>query len=208
MGFLSAFPVCAVGFTRAFPIGAAGFVRAFSTEGILAAGWDFNQVFWIGVALAAVIGMLFLTFAATKWLNKKFRFGGLYGVAKGIKIIESISVAQDKQLIIVRAGQKLMLLGVTPGSISKICDLVDDDLSDTSEEETQNATVFDNFKKVLAEKTGLFKNNPKRDDLASSAAESGERSGAEYGGRPETGIDEETDEETDKMIGREQKDDV
>jgi hypothetical protein len=52
-----------------------------------------------------------------------------------------------------------MLLGVTPGSISKICDLEEDDLAALSEEEAVNTGFFNNFKKVLADKTKAFGNS-------------------------------------------------
>jgi len=104
------------------------------------------------VSLLGVIGLIFLTYLGTKWLNKKFRFGGLYGTANGIKIVECIGIAQDKQLMIVRAGKKLMLLGVTPGSVTKICDLNEEDLEDLSEPKAADASFLSSFKKVFAEK--------------------------------------------------------
>jgi len=110
------------------------------------------------VSLLGVIGLIFLTYLGTKWLNKKFRFGGLYGTANGIKIVECIGIAQDRQLMIVRAGKKLMLLGVTPGSVAKICDLDEDDLVDLSEPQAVNTGFLSSFKKVFAEKNRALGN--------------------------------------------------
>ncbi|MCL2053631.1 MAG: flagellar biosynthetic protein FliO [Oscillospiraceae bacterium] len=119
---------------------------------------SFQDSLMIFVSLLGVIGLIFLTYAGTKWLNKKFRLGGFYGEAKGIKIVECAGIAQDKQLMIVRIGKKLMLLGVTAGSVTKICDLDEDDLAGLTETESAEDGFLSSFKKVFAEKNKAFGN--------------------------------------------------
>jgi flagellar biogenesis protein FliO len=125
-----------------------------SRSSILGAG----EIIGAFAALLGVIALIFITYAGAKWLNKKFRFGGPYGVAKGIKVVEYINVAQDKQLIIVRAGKKIMLLGVTPGAVTKICDLDEEDLETLPAEASAETGFLSGFKKVFAEKSKAFGN--------------------------------------------------
>lgn len=103
-------------------------------------------------SLLGVIGLIFLAAFGAKWVNKKFNYGNISSSSKGIKIIEAVGIAQDKQLIIVSVGNKYMLLGVTQASVSKICDL---DLSDIEEissaSKTEESAFLVNFKKAFSE---------------------------------------------------------
>lgn len=105
------------------------------------------------VSLLGVIGLIFLTYFGARWLNKKFNFGSTFGASSSIKIVECASVAQDKQLMIVSVGGKYMLLGVTPGSISKICDLDDYEITNNESSKSDESTFLANFKKAFAENT-------------------------------------------------------
>ena len=102
-------------------------------------------------SLLGVIGLIFLVYYGTRWLNKKFRSTGWNGLERGIKIIDCIGVAQDKQLLVVKVGKKGMLLGVAPNSITKLCDIDDDDISDMQRETEENSSVSfsESFKNVF-----------------------------------------------------------
>lgn len=105
-------------------------------------------------SLLGVIGLIFLVYYGTRWLNKKFRSTGWNGLERGIKIIDCIGVAQDKQLLVVKVGKKGMLLGVAPNSITKLCDIDDDDISDMQRETEENSSVSfsESFKKAFFKK--------------------------------------------------------
>lgn len=92
-------------------------------------------------SLLGVIGLIFLVYYGTRWLNKKFRSNGWNGLERGIKVVDCIGVAQDKQLLVVKVGKKGMLLGVAPNSITKLCDIDDDDISDMLRETEEKAAV-------------------------------------------------------------------
>ncbi len=112
-----------------------------------------GEVFTVICALLGVIGLLFLTFYAYKWLNKHRMSGGFGYNNRSIKIIEYVSIAQDKQLMIVTVGSRKMLLGVTPNAVTKICDLDDEDIvtiDDSSEEE--DGGFVKSLKKAFAER--------------------------------------------------------
>lgn len=104
-------------------------------------------------ALLGVIGLIFLTYYATKWLNKKFRNVGYNGSHNGIKIVECLGIAQDKQLIAVRVGKKAMLLGVTPSTVTKLSDLDEEDMSILEQpQELSGSSFMDNLKNAFANK--------------------------------------------------------
>lgn len=112
-----------------------------------------GEVFTVICALLGVIGLLFLTFYAYKWLNKHRMSGGFGYNNRSVKIIEYVSIAQDKQLMIVSVGSKKMLLGVTPNAVTKICDLDDEDIvmpEDVSDDE--ESSFMKSFKKAFAER--------------------------------------------------------
>ena len=112
-----------------------------------------GEVFTVICALLGVIGLLFLTFYAYKWLNKHRMSGGFGYNNRSVKIIEYVSIAQDKQLMIVSVGSKKMLLGVTPNAVAKICDLDDEDIvmpEDVSDGE--ESSFMKSLKKAFAER--------------------------------------------------------
>ncbi len=112
-----------------------------------------GEVFTVVCALLGVIGLLFLTFYAYKWLNKQRMSGGFGYNNRSIKIVEYVSIAQDKQLMIVTVGSKKMLLGVTPNAVTKICDLDDEDIVTMDNEfEEEDVGFMKSLKKAFAER--------------------------------------------------------
>lgn len=117
----------------------------------------FSEVFTVVCALLGIIGLMFLAFYASRWLNRHFNGGSFGGSRKMIKIIECTGVAPDKQLMIVEVGNKRMLIGVTPNSVNKICDLDEDDIllyenSDTVPAVPAESGFMRSLKKAFAER--------------------------------------------------------
>lgn len=117
----------------------------------------FGEVFTVICALLGIIGLMFLAFYAARWLNKHFNGGGFGGSRRMIKIIECTGVAPDKQLMIVEVGNKCMLIGVTPNSVNKICDLDREDVElyesgDTVPAVPAGSGFMQNLKKAFAER--------------------------------------------------------
>lgn len=112
-----------------------------------------GEAFTVICALLGVIGLLFLTFYAYKWLNKHRMSGGFGYNNRSIKIVEYVSIAQDKQLMIVTVGSKKMLLGVTPNAVTKVCDLDDEDIVPENKSDDEDSGLFmKSLKKAFAEK--------------------------------------------------------
>ena len=113
----------------------------------------FGEVFTVICALLGIIGLIFLSCFAARWLNNRFHTGMFGSGQRSVKIIECIGIAQDKQLIIVSVGRKLMLLGVTPNSVNKICDLDEEDLASETDAGAQSDSGFiKSLKKAFAER--------------------------------------------------------
>ena len=102
-------------------------------------------------SLLGVIGLIFITYYATKWLNKKFQNGGWNGSQNGIKIIECLGIAQDKQLLVIKAGRKSMLIGVTPNSVTKLADLDEFDMAilEKPADAEKGGSFAENLKKAM-----------------------------------------------------------
>ena len=75
-------------------------------------------------ALIGVIALMLAVLYLMKWINNRITGAQSRG---GIKIITSMGVGQDKSIMAVKAGNKYLLLGVTPGGINLICELDDSD---------------------------------------------------------------------------------
>ena len=113
----------------------------------------FGEVFTVICALLGIIGLMFLAFYAARWLNKRFNIGGFSASGqKTVRILEYIAIAQDKQLMIVAVGKKIMLLGVTANSVNKICDLDEEDLIPADPNSSSESGFMQSLKKVFAEK--------------------------------------------------------
>ncbi|MBQ5418117.1 MAG: flagellar biosynthetic protein FliO [Oscillospiraceae bacterium] len=85
-----------------------------------------REIISVFIALAAVLGLIVLTLWLTKKLMRKFNFGG---GGNGIEIISVCGIGQDKTLVAVRAGNRKLLLGVTPNGINVLSELSDEDIS-------------------------------------------------------------------------------
>ncbi len=98
------------------------------------------------LSLLGIIGLIFLTYFASRWLSKKFSITG----ARSIKVLERVNFAQDKSIVMVKVGEKLMLLGVTPQHIEKISDLDQTDITEYLADNTavQSGAFLENLKKA------------------------------------------------------------
>lgn len=110
---------------------------------------------WISWLLSfiGVIGLILLLFYALKKLSKSVN------VASGskLRVLDRVSLGRDGMLLVISVTGKLMLIGVTPQRVEKLCDL------DQTEEEYLSGLEGQNFKSVLA--SVLWK-KPQTEDTA------------------------------------------
>ena len=143
-----------------------------------------DDFFLVLFSLLGVIGLIFLTYYGARWMNKKFRPGGQgFNSSKGIKIVECVGIASDKQLIIVTVGKKSMLLGVTPTAVNKICDLDNDDMSviEKASADAADSSFLNSFKKAFAEhqKFQKFQKSEHKEELNNRTASLEDKDGSD-----------------------------
>lgn len=70
----------------------------------------------------AVILVIFLAYVSTKFISKKYT---KLNSGTIIKVVERVSLGQDKMLVLVTVNNKAYFLGITDKSISKVCEFDD-----------------------------------------------------------------------------------
>ncbi len=78
-----------------------------------------QEVLWVVFCLAAVFGLLFLFLYAMK----KFSSGVSVLNGSKMRVLDRVTLGRDGMLLVVSVAGKLMLVGVTPQRIEKLCDL-------------------------------------------------------------------------------------
>lgn len=105
------------------------------------------------MALLVFILILYLAYFATKKMGKRLSIRDTGN--KNIKIIDSISVGQNKAIMIIETAGKTLLLGITQNEISLISELDKTQLVLTEQKSGGEPMEFSKaFKNVLEEKFG------------------------------------------------------
>ena len=112
----------------------------------------------LGVLIVFAV-ILYLAYVATKLLGRRLsvRSGG----NKNIKILESVSLRQNKTLLIVEAAGKTLLIGITSGQISLISELDGEKIKSESENAGETMEFSKAFKTVLENNFGKKLNRSK-----------------------------------------------
>ena len=119
-----------------------------------------DWVSWL-LSCVGVIGLIFFLFYALKKLTKKV------SVTSGskLRVLDRVSLGRDSMLLVISVAGKLMLIGVTPQRVEKLCDL------EQSEEDYLSGAQAQDFRSVLAD---LLWKKPQEDsaDTQESSSES------------------------------------
>lgn len=89
--------------------------------------------------------VLVLAWYCSRWLGGRFGFTATSG---NLRVLERVMVGPDRSLLVVRAGEDVLLLGVTPQHIERLCDL-DPDLYPEEEEPPGVARGVTDFSAAL-----------------------------------------------------------
>ncbi len=115
------------------------------------------------LVLFAVI--LYLAYLASRYIGKKYSVhGGMSG--KNIKILDTLAVSQDKLLMIVKAGGKTVLMGVSKDHMDYICDVDGDQIIQGSGADDASLTpdFVQAFRNVLNDKMKNLKHKENSDE--------------------------------------------
>lgn len=116
--------------------------------------------------LLAIAVILYLAYAATKLLGKRFSVSG--GGSKKIKILDSVSVGQGKTILIVQTGGKTFLIG-SGQDINLISELDSNEfLCDGDVLQPQTTDFKTAFKKVLENNFGRKNSNKEENENGGS----------------------------------------
>ena len=99
------------------------------------------------VSIVILIGILYLAHFASKLLGTSTM---KRTSSKYIKLLDMMSIGQDKALAAINVGDKVFLIGITPGAITKITDLEEEDLQGMLLEEDGSQEGNPVFKDLLS----------------------------------------------------------
>ena len=119
------------------------------------------------IVLLLFIFIIYLAYFATKKMGKRLSIKGVAN--KNIKILESVSIGQNKSIVIIESAGKVLLIGVTQNEITLICEL-DENMIDKSEDDKNvGGMEFSKaFKTALEQKFGKKFNKSKENKNDSS----------------------------------------
>ena len=119
-----------------------------------------NYAMQIFTGLVIFLCILFLTYITTKYIAKK---SSLSMKSKHLKVIESISLGIDKNIFLVQAGDKKILIGVSGKNMQFLSEVT---LTEEEIEGEEKAVKTMDFSKLLSK---YLHKNDATDDRQSSA---------------------------------------
>lgn len=102
--------------------------------------------------LVVFVLVLVCAYYATKWIGKRYS-GQLGGTSGNIKVLDKISLGQDRMLFIIEAAGETMLIGVTPQHIEKLGDVSPEALLPTSQGGT--VSFVDTLRQTMKDGWGI-----------------------------------------------------
>lgn len=111
--------------------------------------WE--SVLTILSAIFAMVFVLLLAYFSTKWIGNKF---SVNQSSKIIKVLDRVMISQDKCLIVVRAGEKTMLVAMTDNAVVNLCELDNLEIPPTEQPEF-SSILKDNFQKMMGKKESI-----------------------------------------------------
>lgn len=96
--------------------------------------------------------ILYLAYVTTKLIGKKYSVNGKK--FKNLKVLETISIGADRQLVIVSTAGKCLLLGATSHNVSLICELDENKLENFEDQQNpmQTMSFSEALKRVCEDK--------------------------------------------------------
>lgn len=120
------------------------------------------EIVSVFLALIVVIALMIAVIYLMKWLLGKISGSAVTGDGTkcGLKMISCISVGQEKSVAVIRAGEKYLLIGITAGGITNLCELDENDIGlincRTSPEDMQGRSFAECLKYNIRKMGGEF----------------------------------------------------
>lgn len=84
------------------------------------------------VSIVVLVGILYLAYLASKFLGTS---AIRRSSSKSIKLLDIVSLGQDKAIAAIKVGEKQLLVGISQGGITKLMDLEEGDIAEMQLEE-------------------------------------------------------------------------
>ena len=115
------------------------------------------SLLWVVVCCVVVLG---LAYWFTKYVVGRGKLGGL-GVSKGaekLRVLQQLSLGKDQRILVVRAGDRYLLLGVTASGMSTLAEFTPEEakiwLAEEKQQTEQPPSFTEALQKVLKQKVG------------------------------------------------------
>lgn len=103
--------------------------------------------------LVAVIAIIYLSYLASKYIGKGL---GRTAGSRYMRLVDQITLGQDRHIAIMQIGGRYLLVGVTSGQINVLSEVRDEDLFPLEPDGEAQAVQIPDFKKMM-EKLGDLK---------------------------------------------------
>ena len=98
----------------------------------------------------AVAVIIYLSYLASKYIGKGMSRAGS---SQYMRLIDQITLGQDRHMAIVQVGGKYLLVGVTSGQVNVLSEIQDDNLFPLEPDTEEGSTKIPDFKSMM-EKLG------------------------------------------------------
>lgn len=115
------------------------------------------SLLWLVICCALVLG---LAYWFTKYVVGRGRLGklGAGGGTENLRVLSQLSLGKDQRLLVVRAGERFLLLGVTASGISMLAEFTPEEaetwIAAEKNQTEQPPSFTEALQKVLKQKVG------------------------------------------------------
>ena len=102
--------------------------------------------------------IIYLSYLASKYLSKGM---GRSGSSRYMRMIDQLTLGQDRHIAVIQVGGKYLLVGVTAGQISILSEVEDEELFPLAPDEESGGSQPPDFKKILGKLNDLGKRGGK-----------------------------------------------
>jgi flagellar protein FliO/FliZ len=106
----------------------------------------------------AVALIIYLSYIASKYIGRGLKKSGS---SRYMRLLDQVTLGQDRHVAIVQVGAKYLLVGVTAGQISFLSELRDEELVPLSAEEEDMEMKTPDFRNMLEKLSELGKRGGK-----------------------------------------------
>lgn len=123
-------------------------------------------------ALAAIVFIFYLAWLVPRVIAKRDHLGHLSG--RHLRVMEKVPLGKDTFLVLVKAADRLMLLGVTPGGITHLGDM-DPALAEPAEPPPDARPFSEIFREAVSESLPRGRMRDSFDRIIGRKAKDGEK---------------------------------